>query len=390
MSKEVKTKEKIDLDPKYIIKLAVTLFLTCVVVAGALGFVNKITAPNIAAINKAKTEEAMKAVVADAENSYFSDALEITPEMQAAAASAGGSVTEFYEVNDGVVAIGHALKIVASGSQGSIEMMVGLDLEGTVTGVSVVKNSETAGIGSKVMENEPNTKGVGVNRPGSFAEYLVIPATNVWKCSDDISADMYAIFDLFGNAVHTALSFPLVGEDVLVSGAGPIGIMAAAVAKFAGARKVVITDVNEYRLGLANKLGIEHTVNVANTSLRDVMNSIGMKEGFDVALEMSGNPAAFNTMLDSMANGGKIAILGLHDTRTNIDWSKVIFNGLTLKGIYGREMFETWYKMNAMLQGGLDISPIITHKFDVKDYIEGFETMNSGNSGKVILDWTNI
>ena len=236
----------------------------------------------------------------------------------------------------------------------------------------------------------PNTQGVGVNRPGSFAEYLVIPATNVWKCSDDISDDMYAIFDPFGNAVHTALSFPLVGEDVLVSGAGPIGIMAAAVAKFAGARKVVITDVNEYRLNLANKLGIEHTVNVANTSLRDVMNSIGMKEGFDVALEMSGNPAAFNTMLDSMANGGKIALLGLHDTRTNIDWSKVIFNGLTLKGIYGREMFETWYKMNAMLQGGLDISPIITHKFDVKDYIEGFETMNSGNSGKVILDWTNI
>ena len=235
-----------------------------------------------------------------------------------------------------------------------------------------------------------NTQGVGVNRSGAFAEYLVIPASNVWRCSDKVPEELYSIFDPFGNAVHTALSFDLIGEDVLITGAGPIGIMAAAVVRHAGARHVVITDMNDYRLELARKLGVESTVNVARESLTDVMKRLGMKEGFDVGLEMSGSPAAFRSMVDVMFHGGKIALLGLPDHSEAIDWNKVIFNGLTIRGIYGRQMYETWYKMTSMLESGLDISPIITHRFDIRDYEKGFEAMNSGKSGKVILDWSKL
>jgi threonine 3-dehydrogenase len=234
------------------------------------------------------------------------------------------------------------------------------------------------------------TVGVGVNRDGAFAEYLVIPETNVRRCQPGISEDMYSIFDPFGNAVHTALSFDVLGEDVLITGAGPIGIMAGAVCKFAGARNVVITDINDTRLELARKLGIKHTVNTAKESLKPLMDKILIKEGFDVGLEMSGSEIAFNTMIDNMVHGGRIALLGILKNDAKIDWSKVIFNGLIIKGIYGRQMHETWYKMSAMLQGGLDISNIITHRMDVKDYEAGFEAMNSGKSGKVILDWSNI
>ena len=234
------------------------------------------------------------------------------------------------------------------------------------------------------------TVGVGVNRDGAFAEYLVIPAQNVRPCEKDIPEEMYAIFDPFGNAVHTALSFNLVGEDVLVTGAGPIGIMGAVVAKFAGARHVVITDINDARLDLAKKLGIEYTVNTAKTDLSEIKKRLNIREGFDIGLEMSGSEIALNTMIDNMINGGKIALLGLLKSDAKVDWNKIIFEGLTIKGIYGREMNETWYKMSAMLQGGLDISKIITHRFDVKDFEKGFEAMNSGKSGKVILDWTNL
>ncbi len=235
-----------------------------------------------------------------------------------------------------------------------------------------------------------NTKGVGVNRNGCFAEYLVIPYTNVWRCSPGIPEELYAIFDPFGNAVHTALAFGVVGEDVLITGAGPIGIMAGAVAMHNGARHVVITDMNDYRLKLAKKLGIQNTVNVRTEKLTDKMAELNMKEGFDVGLEMSGSPAAFRQMVDSMYHGGKIALLGLPDHNEAIDWNKVIFNMLTIQGIYGREMFETWYKMTSMLESGLDILPIITHRFDVREFEKGFEAMNSGNSGKVILDWTKL
>ena len=234
------------------------------------------------------------------------------------------------------------------------------------------------------------TVGVGVNRDGAFAEYLVIPEDNVRKCEENIPEEMYSIFDPFGNAVHTALSFDLTGEDVLITGAGPIGIMAAAVCKFVGARYVVITDINDTRLELAEKLGIAHRVNTAKESLGDKMAELGIREGFDVGLEMSGSEIALNTMIDHMTHGGKIALLGLLKNDSKVDWSKIIFNGLILKGIYGREMHETWYKMSAMLQGGLDISKIITHRFDIRDYEKGFEAMNSGKSGKVILDWTNL
>ncbi|HCN6487083.1 TPA: L-threonine 3-dehydrogenase [Escherichia coli] len=232
-----------------------------------------------------------------------------------------------------------------------------------------------------------NTIGVGVNRPGCFAEYLVIPAFNAFKIPDNISDDLASIFDPFGNAVHTALSFDLVGEDVLVSGAGPIGIMAAAVAKHVGARNVVITDVNEYRLELARKMGITRAVNVAKENLNDVMAELGMTEGFDVGLEMSGAPPAFRTMLDTMSHGGRIAMLGIPPSDMSIDWTKVIFKGLFIKGIYGREMFETWYKMAALIQSGLDLSPIITHRFSIDDFQKGFDAMCSGQSGKVILSW---
>ncbi len=232
-----------------------------------------------------------------------------------------------------------------------------------------------------------NTSGVGVNREGSFAEYLVIPAFNAFKIPDDVSDDLASIFDPFGNAVHTALSFDLVGEDVLITGAGPIGIMAAAVCKHVGARHVVITDVNEYRLKLAREMGATRTVNVANENLNDVMTELGMTEGFDVGLEMSGVPSAFSSMLDSMNHGGKIAMLGIPPEDMGIDWSKVIFKGLTIKGIYGREMFETWYKMASLIQSGLDISPIVTHSYSVDEFQKGFDIMRSGQSGKVILNW---
>jgi len=232
-----------------------------------------------------------------------------------------------------------------------------------------------------------NTVGVGVNRPGAFAEYLVIPAVNAFPIPDDIPDEIAAILDPFGNAAHTALSFDLVGEDVLITGAGPIGIMAAAICRHVGARHVVITDVNDYRLDLAKKMGAHRTVNIQREKLADIMPSLNMVEGFDVGLEMSGVPAAFRDMLDVMNHGGKIAMLGIPPGDMAIDWTKIIFKGLTLKGIYGREMFETWYKMIAMIQGGLDLTPMITHRFDVKDYLEGFRTMGSGKSGKVVLSW---
>jgi threonine 3-dehydrogenase len=232
-----------------------------------------------------------------------------------------------------------------------------------------------------------NTIGVGVNRPGAFAEFLSLPAVNAFKIPDNIADDLAAIFDPYGNATHTALSFNLVGEDVLITGAGPIGIMAVAIAKHVGARHVVVTDVNDYRLELAVKMGASRAVNVSREKLTDVMTGLGMVEGFDVGLEMSGVPSAFTSMLDVMNHGGKVALLGIPPANTAIDWNNVIFKGLEIKGIYGREMFETWYKMVAMLQSGLDLSPILTHHFPVAHYVEGFETMLSGQSGKVILDW---
>ena len=232
-----------------------------------------------------------------------------------------------------------------------------------------------------------NTQGVGVQRPGAFAEYLCLPQHNVVPIPDDVPDEIAAIFDPLGNAVHTALSFDLVGEDVLVTGAGPIGIMGALVAQAVGARKVVITDINPVRLDLARRLGIRHVVDASKEKLSDVMMEEGMREGFDVGLEMSGSAVAFRDMIDAMNNGGKIAILGIAPTGFEIDWNKVIFKMLTLKGIYGREMFETWYKMIALVQGPLEVSGLITHRLGVDDYIEGFEAMKSGNSGKVVLDW---
>ncbi|MDM3869947.1 L-threonine 3-dehydrogenase [Porticoccus sp. W117] len=232
-----------------------------------------------------------------------------------------------------------------------------------------------------------NTEGVGVDRPGAFAEYLVIPAFNAFKLPDDISDDLASIFDPFGNAAHTALSFDLVGEDVLITGAGPIGIMAAAIAKHCGARYVVITDINEYRLDLARKMGATLAVNPSQQSLSQVMAELGMMEGFDIGLEMSGVPVAFNDMLQHMNHGGSIAMLGIPPGDMAIDWNQVIFKGLTLKGIYGREMFETWYKMSTLIQSGLDLSPIITHHYGIDDFQQGFDMMCSGKSGKVILDW---
>lgn len=233
-----------------------------------------------------------------------------------------------------------------------------------------------------------HTSGVGVNRPGCFADYIVLPMTNVWHHDEAIDRDVACIFDPFGNAVHTALSFPVLGEDVLVTGAGPIGIMAAAVAVHAGARYTVITDVNPYRLELARKLGVTLAVDVSARTLGDVQKELHMKEGFDVGLEMSGNPRAFRDMLANMAHGAKVAMLGIPaGGEMAIDWNIVIFNMLTIKGIYGREMYETWYKMTVMLQSGLDIKPVITHRFAAKDFLEGFELMASGASGKIILDW---
>ncbi|KEA62913.1 L-threonine 3-dehydrogenase [Marinobacterium lacunae] len=232
-----------------------------------------------------------------------------------------------------------------------------------------------------------NTQGVGVNRPGAFAEYLVIPAINAFKIPDNISDDLAAIFDPFGNALHTALSFDLVGEDVLVTGAGPIGIMAAAVARHVGARHVVLTDVNPYRLALGRRMGVIHTVNVAEQSLDDKMHELQMNEGFDVGLEMSGAEPAFRSMLEAMNHGGKIAMLGIPAGDMAIDWTQVIFKGLIIKGIYGREMFETWYKMASVVQSGLNLSPIITHRFPIEQFQQGFDVMRSGEAGKVILEW---
>lgn len=234
-----------------------------------------------------------------------------------------------------------------------------------------------------------DTQGVGVNRAGIFSEYVTLPVSNVWLCDKSIPEEIFAIFDPYGNATHTALTFDLLGEDVLITGAGPIGIMAVAIAKHAGARYVVITDINDYRLSLASKMGATRTVNTLNEKISDVAKELGMKEGFDVGLEMSGSKIALNDMINNMTHGGKIALLGLQEPNTTVDWNKVVFNQLELKGIYGREMFETWYKMTAMLKSGLDISPVITHRYHYTDFIKGFEAMTSGKSGKVILDWTS-
>lgn len=232
-----------------------------------------------------------------------------------------------------------------------------------------------------------DTKGVGVNRPGAFAEYLSLPMTNVWVHDSHIDRDVASIFDPFGNAVHTALQFDVLGEDVLITGAGPIGIMGVAIARHAGARYVVITDVNPYRLELAKKMGATLAVDVRTQSIADIQKKLGMKEGFDVGLEMSGNPAAFRDMLANMAHGGKIAMLGIPEKEVAIDWNTVIFNMLTIKGIYGREMYETWYKMTVMLQSGLNIEPVITHRFHYTEFQKGFDAMRSGESGKVVLTW---
>jgi len=233
----------------------------------------------------------------------------------------------------------------------------------------------------------PNTLGVGVNRQGCFGEYLVIPVSNVWHCDPNIGTDILSIFDPFGNAVHTTLSFDVLGEDVLITGAGPIGIMAAAVARHAGARNVVITDINSKRLELAKKIGVTRTVNTIDEKLPDIVKELGMIEGFDVGLEMSGSPIALNEMIDVMFHGGNIALLGILPSDAAIDWEKVVFNSLTLRGIYGRKMFETWYKMQVMVQSGLDVSKVITHRFNYADFEEAFELMKSGNSGKIILNW---
>lgn len=233
----------------------------------------------------------------------------------------------------------------------------------------------------------PNTVGVGVNRPGCFAEYLSIPAENVYRVPKSIPEDIISIFDPLGNAVHTALSWDMVGEDILITGAGPIGCMAAAICRFAGAREVVITDVNPYRLELAKKLGATRCVNVSQETVKEAMSSLGMTEGFDVGLEMSGHPSGLNDILTNTCNGAKVSLLGILPENVGIEWDKVIFKGLTLKGIYGREMFETWHKMSTMIQAGLNIAPIITHHFHYTDFAQGFEAMVSGQSGKVILNW---
>jgi threonine 3-dehydrogenase len=234
------------------------------------------------------------------------------------------------------------------------------------------------------------TNGVGVNRPGAFAEYLSIPQTNVWLADPKIPLEVLSCFDPLGNAVHTALSFDLLGEDVLITGAGPIGIMAAAIARHAGARFVVLTDVNPYRLDLAAKMGVTMAVDIGKVSLQQVMDNLGMKEGFDVGLEMSGHSNALNGMLAAMCHGGKVAVLGIQSKPATVDWDLVIFNGLTIKGIYGREMYETWYKMTTMIQSGLDITPVITHQFPYRQFEEAFRLMKTGQSGKIILYWTDV
>jgi threonine 3-dehydrogenase len=233
-----------------------------------------------------------------------------------------------------------------------------------------------------------HTAGVGVQRPGAFAEYIALPMSNIWRQSPRVPPEVAAIFDPFGNAVHATLSFPVVGEDVLITGAGPIGIMAAAVARHAGARHIVITDVNPYRLELARKIGVTLALDAREVKIAEAQKQLGMLEGFDIGLEMSGNPEAFLEMIDNMSHGAKIAMLGIPEGETVIDWTKVIFNMLTIKGIYGREMYETWYRMTLMLESGLNISPVITHRFPYSQYEEAFRVMRSGNCGKVILNWT--
>lgn len=232
-----------------------------------------------------------------------------------------------------------------------------------------------------------DTESIGITRNGAFAEYFVISVTNVWYCDDSIPTDILACFDPLGNAVHTALSFDVLGEDVLITGAGPIGIMAAAISKHAGARHVVITDVNQYRLDLANNFGVTLAINTNKQKIEEAIKELGMTEGFDVGFEMSGNSKAFKELIQNMCHGGKIGLLGIQKHSTEIDWNFVVFNGLTIKGIYGREMYETWYKMTSMINSGLNISPIITHHFSSYDFKEGFEVMKSGKSGKVILEW---
>ena len=235
-----------------------------------------------------------------------------------------------------------------------------------------------------------HTSGVGVNRPGAFAEYIALPMTNIWVHRRAIDPEIACIFDPFGNAVHTALAFPVLGEDVLVTGAGPIGIMAAAVAKHAGARHVAITDLNPYRLELARKVGVSIAVDPRDKTLGEVQKDLGMAEGFDVGLEMSGNASAFRDMIANMSHGGRIAMLGIPPNEIAIDWNTVIFNMLTIHGIYGREMYETWYKMTVMIESGLDLRPVITHRFGYRDYLAAFELMKSGNSGKIVMDWENL
>jgi threonine 3-dehydrogenase len=235
-----------------------------------------------------------------------------------------------------------------------------------------------------------NTQGVGVNRPGAFAEYISLPMTNIWRHHAGIDQEVAAIFDPFGNAVHTALSFPVLGEDVLITGAGPIGIMAIPVARHAGARHIVVTDMNPYRLDLARKMGATLAVNPTETSLGEVQKQLGMAEGFDVGLEMSGSPIALKDMISNMSHGGKIAILGIPAKEMPMNWREVIFNMITIKGIYGREMYDTWYKMSVMIESGLDLSPVITHRFAFEDFQQGFDAMISGQTGKVVLDLTNI
>jgi threonine 3-dehydrogenase len=235
-----------------------------------------------------------------------------------------------------------------------------------------------------------HTSGVGVNRAGCFAEFIVLPMANIWRHDPKVNRDAAAIFDPFGNAVHTALTFDVVGEDVLITGAGPIGIMAAAVVRHAGARYIVITDVNEYRLDLARRMKVDLALNVTTTSIAEAQKQLGMAEGFDVSLEMSGNPAAFRDLIHNMAHGGRIAVLGIPEKEFAIDWREVIFNMLTIQGIYGRRMYESWYKMTVLLQSGLDILPVITHRFDFRDFVEAFRVMRSGNSGKVILNWEEL
>jgi threonine 3-dehydrogenase len=232
-----------------------------------------------------------------------------------------------------------------------------------------------------------DTAGIGVTRPGAFAEYIALPQTNVWVHKPGIDLDIAAIFDPFGNAAHSTLSFDILGEDVLITGAGPIGSMSAAIARHAGARHVIVTDFNPYRLELAKKMGATRVVDISKESLKEVQKELGMEEGFDIGLEMSGSPHAFNDMLANMCHGGKIAMLGIPEKEMPIDWNVVVFNMLTIKGIYGREMYDTWYKMTVMLESGLDLKPIVTHRFGFPDFEEGFQTALKGNSGKVILEW---